>query len=77
MKKKHVVQTKQVNHVLTEKNVLEAMNFPFFVNCKYAFQNNSYLCFVMPYINGGEMFTYLKRFITNTAITDNNLLNNF
>lgn len=61
MNKKHIIKSKQIAHVLSEKKLLESINFPFCVKAKYCFQNNSYLYFVMPLINGGEMFTYLRR----------------
>lgn len=59
--KKRVVKSKQIPHVLNEKKILQALNFPFVVNLDFVFKDNSYLYFCMPFINGGEMFTHLRK----------------
>lgn len=60
--KKHLVRTKQVKHVLTEKKILSVMNFPFIVHLIAFSSDNSYLYFVLPLISGGDLFSLLKKF---------------
>lgn len=35
--------------------------FVYFQSLKYSFQTNERLCFVMQYVNGGELFFHLSR----------------
>ncbi|KAL3283406.1 hypothetical protein HHI36_006551 [Cryptolaemus montrouzieri] len=59
--KKRIVKLKQVDHTLYEKNILAAVRFPFIVNLEFFYKDNSYIYFFMPFVNGGEMFTHLRR----------------
>ncbi|XP_033340052.2 cAMP-dependent protein kinase catalytic subunit 1 [Megalopta genalis] len=59
--KSKVVKMKQVNHTYNEKRILQCVRFPFVVYMEYCFKDNSYVYLVLPYINGGEMFTHLRR----------------
>ncbi len=61
LKKADVVKMKQVEHTINEKNILEAVNFPFLVNCVGSFQDAKNLYLVLEYIAGGELFTFLRR----------------
>lgn len=61
MEKSHVVKTKQVEHTHSEIRILDAMNFEFLVHMEFYFKDNVYLFLVMPFINGGEMFTHLRQ----------------
>ncbi|XP_050294173.1 cAMP-dependent protein kinase catalytic subunit beta-like [Anthonomus grandis grandis] len=56
-----IVKLKQIEHTLYEKKMLECVNFPFLVSLDYCFKDNSYIYLVMPFINGGEMFTHLRK----------------
>ncbi|EZA49768.1 cAMP-dependent protein kinase catalytic subunit [Ooceraea biroi] len=61
--KAKLVKTKQVDHTRNEKRILQCINFPF-TTCHISIlvsKDNSYVYMVMPFINGGEMFTHLKR----------------
>lgn len=40
---------------------MEKINHPFIVRLHYAFQNPKKLYFIMDFLNGGELFTHLKR----------------
>mmetsp|Transcript_21505 Transcript_21505/g.71266 ORF Transcript_21505/g.71266 Transcript_21505/m.71266 type:complete len:358 (+) Transcript_21505:2-1075(+) len=65
-----VLRTKQLDHVLCEKEVLEALSFPFIVNVYASFQDELYLYLVLEYSIGGEFFTHLRkanRFPNDTA----------
>jgi len=59
--KEKVVKTKQVEHTLNEKKILQAMNFPTIVSFVYCFKDPSNLYLVLGFENGGELFTYLRK----------------
>lgn len=61
IRKDKVVRSKQIPHALNEKKILQALNFPFVVNLEFSYKDNSYLYFCLPFINGGEMFTHLRK----------------
>ncbi|XP_066143796.1 cAMP-dependent protein kinase catalytic subunit alpha-like isoform X2 [Euwallacea fornicatus] len=56
-----IIKMKQVEHTLYEKKILESAKFPFLISLEYSFKDNSYIYLLMPFINGGEMFTHLRR----------------
>lgn len=57
--KAQIVKMKQVYHVISEKNVARSVDFPFFVGMLASWKDNSNLYMVMPFVVGGELFTYL------------------
>ncbi|XP_017879768.1 cAMP-dependent protein kinase catalytic subunit beta-like [Ceratina calcarata] len=61
LEKSKVVKMKQVEHTYNEKRILQCVRFPFVVYMEFCFKDNSYVYMVLPYINGGEMFTHLRR----------------
>ncbi|KAL5288209.1 AKT3 family protein [Megaselia abdita] len=61
LKKEVIIQKDEVAHTLTENRVLQTTNHPFLISLKYSFQTNDRLCFVMQYVNGGELFFHLRR----------------
>ncbi|KAI9007146.1 kinase-like domain-containing protein [Gaertneriomyces semiglobifer] len=61
LKKAEIVKMKQVEHTVNEKNILEAIEFPFLVNLLGTFQDCANLYFVLEYVQGGELFSYLRR----------------
>lgn len=60
MDKYHIVKSKQVAHTMYEIRVCDAVKFDFIVNLEYFFKDNVYLFLVLPFINGGEMFSHLR-----------------
>jgi RAC serine/threonine-protein kinase len=61
LKKEIIIQKDEVAHTQTENRVLRKTNHPFLTSLKYSFQTNDRLCFVMEYVNGGELFFHLSR----------------
>ncbi|XP_072393598.1 cAMP-dependent protein kinase catalytic subunit alpha-like isoform X1 [Diabrotica undecimpunctata] len=59
--KARIMKLQQLEHTLYEKRILEAVRFPFIVHLEACYKDNSYVYLVMPFINGGEMFTHLRR----------------
>ncbi|XP_053671840.1 RAC serine/threonine-protein kinase [Anopheles nili] len=61
LKKDVIIQKDEVAHTLAESRVLKTTNHPFLISLKYSFQTVDRLCFVMQYVNGGELFFHLSR----------------
>jgi len=65
LKKSMVLEKDELAHTLTENAVLAKCQHPFLTELRYSFQTKDLLCFVMEYVNGGEIFFHLsneKRF---------------
>ncbi len=70
LKKADIIKLRQVDHVISENTILSNIDHPFLVSLilSYLFQvglkgfaqDSRYLYFLMPYIAGGELFTYLR-----------------
>lgn len=61
LKKDVIVAKDEIAHTLTENRVLQMAKHPFLTSLKYSFQTKDRLCFVMEYVNGGELFFHLSR----------------
>lgn len=61
LKKSLVVRMKQVNHTNDERRMLKKVNFPFFVRLWGTFQDVNNLFMVMDFIEGGELFSLLRK----------------
>ncbi|KAF7414660.1 hypothetical protein HZH68_003149 [Vespula germanica] len=61
LNKARIVKLAQVEHTYNEKKILQCVRFPFLVFMEFFFMDNTYLYLVLPYVNGGEMFTHLRR----------------
>jgi protein-serine/threonine kinase len=61
LRKDHILKRNQVEHTRTERSVLEAVNHPFIVDLRYAFQTPTKLYVVLEYCAGGELFFHLSR----------------
>ena len=61
LKKSEVIRLKQVEHVKSEKGILMAIEHPFIVTLVAAFQDERRLYMLMEYVNGGELFSYLRK----------------
>ena len=62
LRKEVIIRKDEVAHTLTENRVLRTTNHPFLISLKYSFQTADRLCFVMEYVNGGELFFHLRHF---------------
>ena len=60
LRKEFILQHNQVEHIIGERQILEAVLSPFIVRMHYAFQTVDKLYIVMEYVPGGELFTYLR-----------------
>ena len=45
---------------MNERNILAQVQTPFVVDMQFAFQTEDKLYFVMEFVNGGELFTYIQ-----------------
>ncbi|XP_077288316.1 LOW QUALITY PROTEIN: AKT serine/threonine protein kinase [Arctopsyche grandis] len=61
LKKNVIIQKDEVAHTLTENRVLRSTNHPFLTSLRYSFQTDDRVCFVMEYVNGGELFFHLSK----------------
>ncbi|KAH6587813.1 hypothetical protein BASA50_011115 [Batrachochytrium salamandrivorans] len=59
--KKDIVERQEVQHTLSERNVLIQASHPFLVGLKHSFQTPEKLYLILDYKNGGELFFYLQR----------------
>jgi len=71
LKKATIVRNqKDTAHTKAERNILEAIKFPFIVDLLYAFQTGKKLYLILEYLPGGELFMHLERegvFLEDTA----------
>ncbi|VDP77645.1 unnamed protein product [Echinostoma caproni] len=51
----------EVEHTMTENRVLQQCRHPFMTELRYSFTTPDRLCFVMEYVNGGELYFHLSR----------------
>ena len=56
-----IIKKDEVEHTMTENRVLQSTRHPFLIGLKYSFTTEDRLCFVMEYVNGGELFFHLSR----------------
>jgi serine/threonine protein kinase len=60
LKKSELKNKKQKEHILNERDTLIKLNHPFIVKLYYAFQDENNLYFITEFMQGGQLFTYLK-----------------
>ncbi|KAF4662179.1 hypothetical protein FOL47_006380 [Perkinsus chesapeaki] len=61
LKKSEVIRLKQIEHVRAERQILEKLSHPFIVNLFATFQDEKRLFMLMEYVNGGELFSHLRK----------------
>lgn len=70
LKKSEIIRLKQVEHIKSEKAILQEIGHPFIVTMYVHFQDDKKLYMVMEYVIGGELFSQLRkvgRFSNDTA----------
>ena len=60
LKKLEIIKLKQVDHILSEISILNIIEHPFLVKMVGMTQNERCLYIVLEYVQGGELFTYLR-----------------
>lgn len=61
LKKNTVVKLKQVEHTNDERNMLSIVSHPFIIRMWGTFQDSQQLFMIMDYIEGGELFSLLRK----------------
>ncbi|KAH3900952.1 cAMP-dependent protein kinase SCDLUD_002414 [Saccharomycodes ludwigii] len=61
LKKSTIVRLKQVEHTNDERTMLSCVRHPFLIRMWGTFQDSLYVYMVMDYIEGGELFTLLRK----------------
>ena len=61
LKKAQVVKMKQIEHTNDERTMLQRVKHPFLVNLWGTFQDSKNLYMVMDFIEGGELFSLLRK----------------
>ncbi|XP_049592052.1 cGMP-dependent protein kinase 2 isoform X3 [Syngnathus scovelli] len=60
IKKKHVVDTRQQEHIYSEKNILQQTNSPFIIRFFRTFRDNKHVYMLLEVCLGGELWTVLR-----------------
>ncbi|KAI8914349.1 kinase-like domain-containing protein [Gorgonomyces haynaldii] len=61
LRKSEIIKLRQVEHTINEKNILEQLDHPFLVKMLGTFQDSNNLYLVLEYVQGGELFSYLRK----------------
>uniref|UniRef100_A0A8C5MNV8 cGMP-dependent protein kinase n=1 Tax=Leptobrachium leishanense TaxID=445787 RepID=A0A8C5MNV8_9ANUR len=60
IKKKHIVENRQQEHIHSEKNILEEASSPFVVKLYRTFKDNKYVYMLLEVCLGGELWSLLR-----------------
>ncbi|XP_006825885.1 cAMP-dependent protein kinase catalytic subunit PRKX-like [Saccoglossus kowalevskii] len=66
-----VIRLKQIEHIMSEKSILQQINHPFLIKLCWSHHDNTFLYMLLEYACGGELFTFLRdqgRFNTANAL---------
>jgi serine/threonine protein kinase len=61
MVKTDIITTDSFDHIKIERKMLETVKNPFMMYLNCAFHDDERIYLVMPFIQGGDLFTHLKR----------------
>ena len=69
LKKAQVVKMKQVEHTNDERRMLQKVKHPFLITLWGTFQDSKNLYMVMDFVEGGELFSLLRK--SQVRVSDN------
>jgi len=61
LKKAEIIRLKQVDHIMSEKAILQAINHPMIITLYGTSQDDLNLYMYMEFVAGGELFSHLRR----------------
>jgi RAC serine/threonine-protein kinase len=61
LSKKHIVESNEIEHTMSECSILQRLSHPFLIKLHYAFQTEDKLYLILDFVNGGELFYHLQR----------------
>lgn len=61
LRKAEIVRLKQVEHMNSERRILEKVRHPFIVELHATYQDNLNVYMLLTYVPGGELFSHLRR----------------
>jgi protein kinase A len=61
LRKSEIVRLKQVEHINSERAILERIRHPFIVELYATYQDNLNVYMLLSYVPGGELFSHLRR----------------
>lgn len=61
LKKDQLIKKNLLIKTQAERDILEKVKNPYIVGLHFAFQTETKLYFFIDFLNGGELFTYLRR----------------
>lgn len=59
--KQNIMKKNQLRQILHEKQILKAIEWPFIISLLNSYKDNDAVYLTMPFINGGDLLTLLKR----------------
>ncbi|CAF2359025.1 unnamed protein product [Rotaria sp. Silwood2] len=57
----HVVQSRQTEHVKSEKEILSVIKHPFIIRLYWTHHSEQFLYMLLDYVPGGELFSYMRK----------------
>merc|ERR1712065_69576 len=60
LKKSMLIERNQIEHTMSERNIMQSLQHPFVVSLHFAWQTPEKLYLALEYVNGGELYTHLK-----------------
>lgn len=68
MRKDKILETDVLDNIATEKDIMLDVDHPFVIGMDYLFQDKLRLYFVMPFVDGGDLYQCIdKRFPEETV----------